>query len=375
MAHSMDVRLNDFQRQWRAIGPAALRALNRVGGSGWYVLGREVEAFEAALAARWGLEHAVGVASGLDAIEIALRGLGIGPGDRVLTTPMTAFATTLAVLKVGAVPVYVDTDRRGLLDLDRCRRALEGGGFRCLLPVHLYGHCLDLEALRELRERHGVALVEDCAQSIGARWRGVPAGTAGEAAATSFYPTKNLGALGDGGALLTDSAELARRARALRNYGQSRLYVHELVGLNSRLDEVHAAILADALLPRLAEWEARRREIAGRYCRELASPHLEVLGAPAGSDSVWHLFPVLVAPAARDAFRRFLAGAGVATGVHYPCAVPDQPAMRSRPCEALDGLENARRIAAGEVSLPIHPFLAEEEIEYVIATCNRWEGP
>jgi hypothetical protein len=217
---------NDFRRQWLDIQEDAVAAFRKVGESGWYVLGDEVRAFEAALAAHWGVEHAIGVASGLDAIEISLKILGCMPGDPVLTTPLSAFATTLAILKLGAVPVFADTNARGLLDLDRCRDLFwRRPDIRFFVPVHLYGHALDLAALRQLREEFGVHIVEDCAQSIGARFhdginndgtnKSQATGTAGQFAATSFYPTKNLGAWGDGGAILTANPEW-RRAIATR---------------------------------------------------------------------------------------------------------------------------------------------------------------
>src|SRR5690242_10537126 len=204
------IRANNFERQWQEIGEDALHAFRRVGASGWYVLGQEVRALEGTLASRWGLKHAIGVASGLDAIEISLRALGCRPGDRVLTTPVSAFATTLAILKLGAIPVFADTDERGLLDLDRCSEVVrQRPQIRFLVPVHLFGHALDLVKLRRMREEFDLKIVEDCAQSIDARFRGEHTGSAGQMAATSFYPTKNLGAMGDGGAILTRDPNLA----------------------------------------------------------------------------------------------------------------------------------------------------------------------
>ena len=252
--------------QWAEIREDALRAFDRVGSGGQFVLGREGREFEQALAKLWGLDHAAGVASGMDAIEIALRVLGCSPGDRVLTTPLSAFATTLAIIRTGAIPVFADTDSRGLIDLARCRELLRTKpGIRYFVPVHLYGHSLDVPELRNLREDFGLKIVEDCAQSIGADFRGEVPGSAGQLAATSFYPTKNLGAMGDGGAILTRDASLDARVRALRDYGQTAKYRHEYLGSNSRLDEVQAAFLLDACLPRFEKWTRRRREIAGAY--------------------------------------------------------------------------------------------------------------
>lgn len=372
----MTVPLNDFRAQWKALGAEVLAAVHCVGASGWYVLGRQVEQFESALASTWGLPHAVGVGNGLDAIEIGLRCLGIRPGDRVLTTPLSAFATTLAVMRCGGVPVFVDTDASGLLDLGRCRDLLSHDPrIRFLVPVHLYGHCVDLERLEALRADFDLAVVEDCAQAIGARFRGRSVGTVGQAAAVSFYPTKNLGALGDGGALLTADEKIARRARALRHYGQSATYVHDEAGLNSRLDEMHAAILGAVFLPRLAEWTARRTEIAARYRSGIRSGAVRPLPVPEGSASVWHLFPVLCEPARREEFRAHLSDAGISTGIHYPRLIPEQKALLNYTSHQIHGsLENAARLAAGEVSLPIHPFLPEEDVDRVISAVCAWAG-
>ena len=203
------IQANDFTRQWEDLRDDALAAFEKVGASGRYVLGEEVRAFEGGLAALWGFQYAAGVASGLDAIEISLRALGCGPGDRVLTTPISAFATTLAIVKTGAVPVFVDTDDQGLIDLDRCDDLLRRrSDIRFFVPVHLYGFALDPVALRRLRDEHGLMIVEDCAQTTQ---------SAGQIAATSFYPTKNLGAMGDGGAILCRDAALDIRVRALRD--------------------------------------------------------------------------------------------------------------------------------------------------------------
>lgn len=366
---------NDFRRQWAEVGDAVLAAVARVGASGWYVLGAEVRRLETQLAAWWGLEHAVGVGSGLDALEIGLRVLGCGPGDSVLTTPLSAFATTLAIVRLGAVPVFVDTDERGLIDLGRCREYLkQHPEVRYFVPVHLYGHALDMEELRRLRTDFGLKIVEDCAQSIGARFCGQPTGTAGQIAATSFYPTKNLGAMGDGGALLTNDAELAGRARVLRFYGETARYRHEEIGYNSRLDEIQAAILADAHLPRLNAWIERRRAVAHAYGTAIRHGWVVAPGAPPGSESSWHLFPVHAPPERRSALLDHLKAHGVTGGVHYPAAIPDQPAMSRVPFRLSDDCATARRICASEVSLPIHPFLTAQEVARVAEIVNAWEA-
>lgn len=366
--------LNDFTRQWRVIKQSTLATVSRVGASGWYILGNEVHAFETALAHAWGVRYAIGVGNGLDALEIALRCAGLKPGDRVLTTPLSAFATTLAIIRAGGVPVFADVDVSGLLDLERCRKILQRDSrIRWLLPVHLYGHALDLDALDTLKQEFDVRIVEDCAQSILAQSRGRPTGSVGHAAATSFYPTKNLGTLGDGGAVLTGDSRIAEMARALRHYGQSALYVHEYLGLNSRLDELHAAILHDVLLPRLPEWTARRRAIAAIYRGGIRNKRLTLPPIPAGSESVWHLFPVLVAADERKDFLAHLNRSGIQAGIHYPRLIPEQPALAAgQEFQIVGPLVQAERFATGEVSLPIHPFLDREEAEYVVEACNAW---
>ena len=362
------VAANDLARQWEEIAADALAAVDRVGRSGWLILGEEVAAFESQLAAWWGVRHAVGVASGLDALQIALRCADIQPGDRVLTTPLTAFATTLAILRAGATPVWCDVDDSGGMDLAAAEAALASdGAIRALLPVHLYGHPLSPSALGALAAEHGVVVVEDCAQSAGARREGRPTGVAGRVAGTSLYPTKNLGAMGDGGVVLTDDDTVAQRARTLRNYGQDRRDHHVEPGLNSRLDELHAAILRAAHLPRLDGWLERRAAIAERYVAGLEGSLLRPL-RPAGGRSANHLFAVEVTDGDRDELARGLAAAGVAVGRHYPVVCPDQPACAGAGV-TIGELPVARRLAARELSLPIHPHLTDDEVEHVIATC------
>ena len=367
--------MNDFRRQWQETKEDVLHAVATVGESGWYITGTELKEFESALAGFWRLRYCAGVGNGLDAIEISLRALGCKAGDRVLTTPVSAFATTLAIVKIGAVPVFVDTDCYGLIDLEQCDASLaRRGEIRFFVPVHLYGHALDVERLRELKRRRGVTIVEDCAQSTGAEWGGAATGSVGEAAATSFYPTKNLGAMGDGGAILTNDEELWRVARALRDYGQAAKYRHDYIGYNSRLDELHAAILRRAYLGRLPAWTARRREVAARYIAGIAHEGIRVVGEPRGSRSCFHLFPVVVAPERKQSFLQHLDRSGIGSGEHYPLIIPEQKAMAGVNYETAGDLPVARAMAAGEVSLPIHPHLTDEEVERVIAACNGWEA-
>ena len=222
------ILMNDFSRQWQEIGADCMSAVERVGRSGWYVLGREVSTFETQLAAFCGVKHAVACANGLDAIEIALRAMGLQQGQKVLTTPLSAFATTLAIHRAGGEPVFVDVDHSGNLDLGEAEKALAADrDIRFMVPVHLFGHAVDLDRLEALRDRFDLQIVEDAAQAIGASFKGRVVGSVGQAATLSFYPTKNLGALGDGGALLTNDPELASRFLNLRDYGQTAKYVHD----------------------------------------------------------------------------------------------------------------------------------------------------
>lgn len=368
------VLLNDFRSQWAAHGAALTEAFVRVGQSGWLVLGQEVASFERALAAHVGLPYAVGVANGLDALEIALRVHGVGEGAEVLTTPLTAFATTLAIVRAGCKPCFVDVDRSGLIDLDRVEAVLRErrGRVKALMPVHLFGHAVDVVRLESLAREYGVIVIEDCAQSIGARSHGRAVGDASELSCTSFYPTKNLGALGDGGALFAKSEASRAHAASLRDYGQSSRYVHDRLGMNSRLDEVQAALLRSALLPDLSAATERRRQIAARYRSEIRSSAIELVPAPVASESVWHLFPVLVR-GDRERFREHLQRHHVQNAIHYPTLTSAQRALEGVAHETFGALSVAQDFADREVSLPIHRYLSDAHVSRVIAACNSFE--
>jgi dTDP-3-amino-3,4,6-trideoxy-alpha-D-glucose transaminase len=368
------IQANDFRRQWEQIGEDVARAAARVGESGWYILGREVEEFEKLLARVWGLPYATGVASGLDAIEISLRVLGLKRGDKVATTPISAFATTLAIVKAGGIPVFVDCDDSGLVRLDLVEQlAARDTGVRFLVPVHLYGFSLNLDHLAHLGRRFELQIVEDCAQSILAAWGERPTGSVGQMAATSFYPTKNLGAMGDGGAILTSAPERAEEAAFYRDYGQRGKYRHTRLGYNSRLDELQAAILKDGMLPRLAGWTARRGEIARAYTEGIRHPGIRVPRLPPEGRACYHLFPVFVNPERKEDFREHLRGRGIGTGEHYPLCIFEQDALGGVDFEGGNACENARILCRSEVSLPIHPFLTDGEVLAVIDACAGWE--
>src|SRR2546427_7095346 len=274
------IQINDFKAEPQALRDSMLAAVSRVLESGWYVLGSEVQAFEREWAAVCGVSHAVGVGNGTDAIEVALRSLDIGPGDEVITTPMTAFATVLAIIRAGATPVLADIEAESaLLSIESAERCLSSKT-KAVVVVHLYGQVRDMSTWQQFCAQHGIALVEDCAQAHLATLSGKVAGSFGRVGAYSFYPTKNLGAPGDAGALVTDDPHLAERARRLRNYGQRVRYHHQELGMNSRLDELQAAILLERL-QWLEGFTARRREIARSYFEAMHNPLVRLLAPPA----------------------------------------------------------------------------------------------
>jgi dTDP-4-amino-4,6-dideoxygalactose transaminase len=348
-------------------------AVRRVIDSGWYILGREVTAFEAEFAAFAGEAgtgglHAVGVANGTDALVLALEAVGIGPGAAVVTVSHTAVATVAAIEMAGATPILVDVDEAHGLDPAALEAALAAPPpgtppIRAIVPVHLYGQPVDLDAVMAIADRHGLTVVEDMAQAHGALWWDRPAGSFGVAASYSFYPTKNLGALGDGGALVTRDAAIAERARSLRQYGWRERYISDVVGRNSRLDELQAAILR-AGLRHLSGWNDRRRAIAAAYDRGLAGLPVTLPVRRPGATHVFHQYVVELDD--RDAVADRLRGHGVGTGVHYPVPVHLQPAYRDRTPLGTGGLARTERLAGRVLSLPMHPFLTDEEVERVI---------
>ena len=330
-------------------------AIDRVIASGRFVLGAELEAFETEFAAACGATHAVGVGNGTDALALALRALGIGSGDEVITTPLSAAFTALAVMMVGATPVFADIDPVRLTIDPKRIAALIGPQTRAILPVHLYGQPADMTPILRLANTHNLALVEDCCQAHLATAESDPVGTIGDAGAFSFYPTKNLGAFGDGGAIVVPDAAFADELRRMRNGGQRDRYSHEQFGVNSRLDEIQAAILR-AKLPGLAAATARRRAIAAEYRRLLRDAPVEV---PPECDPghVYHLF--VVRSRERAALQAHLAAAGIETLIHYPVPIPDQEAfhkVRYTDCPV------AAKVCGELLSLPLYPSLSDEDV-------------
>ncbi len=358
------IPFNEFKREYEAIRSEIDAALRRVLDSGWYILGKEGEAFEREFADYLGARHCVGVANGTEAIALALRAMGIGRGDEVITTDMTAFATVTGIVQAGATPVVVNVrPEDGLMD-ERLIEAHITPRTKAIVPVHLYGQSCDMDAIMRTAEAHGLQVMEDCAQAAGTTYRGLKAGRRGRCAAFSFYPTKNLGAYGDGGAITTDDDATAERLRSLRNYGQTVRYHHDYEGINSRLDEMQAAILR-VKLRHLDAWNTRRRAIAARYQAGLTA--VECLTEHAYGEPNYHLFVVRATD--RDALSERLAKEGIGTLIHYPV-----PIRRQRAYDG-PGRDAARTptddFAAAILSLPIYPTLTDEEVDTVIRAVNR----
>ena len=364
------ILMNDFKKEPAALKEDMLAAVARVIDSNWYVLGNEVETFEHSWADTCGVSRAVGVGNGMDAIEIALRSLNIGPGDEVITTSMTAFATVLAIFRSGATPVLADIDSNtALLNRESVARCISPQT-KAVILVHLYGQVRDMNAWVEFCDSHNLNLIEDCSQSHLATWQARVAGSFGEAGAYSFYPTKNLGALGDGGMLITKDDTIAERASQLRNYGQSVRYHHPEIGLNSRLDEIHAAMLK-VRLEYLPEFTQRRQMIAVQYRRGIECNLVNQLAAPQeASAHVYHLFAILCEE--RDALQKHLKSCGVQTHSHYPL-----PINRQNSCKDIrrdpEGLVVSERHSKTCLSLPCHPQMTDKDVGAVIDAVNTFK--
>jgi len=355
----LDLR-NAYEELKAEIDSAVLRVLS----SGTYILGEEVDLFEEEYARFCGARHCVGVANGLDAIALSLLALGVGPGDEVIVPAHTFIATWLAVTRTGATPVPVEPAECTYgLDPDRIQDAI-GNRTRVILPVHLYGQPVDLDPILKIARAHGLSVLEDAAQAHGATYKGRRIGSHGDIVAWSFYPGKNLGAMGDGGAVTTDNFELADRIRVLGNYGSSAKYLHEVQGQNSRLDPLQAAILR-IKLEHLSEWNERRSRIARIYGTALPGREMVLPFVPPGIDPSWHLY--VVRHRERDRLRKHLLEAGITTLVHYPVPPHLQPAYRELNLPA-GRFPISERIASELLSLPIGPHFRDEQIQHVIDT-------
>lgn len=358
----MNVSFLELLPTYKELKPELDEAYHRVMDSGWYLLGKETEAFEAEFAEYCGTKFCVTTGNGLDALHLILRAVGIGPGDEVVVPAMTFIATWLSVSYAGATPVPVDV-RSDTCNLNaELLEAAITPRTKAIIPVHLYGQPADMDAIKAVADNHDLLVFEDAAQAHGARYKGTRTGGLGNAAAFSFYPGKNLGAFSDGGAVTTNDEKLADAVRSLRNYGSPQKYHHEVQGINSRMDELQAAFLR-VKLRYLDEWNARRSRLADLYLKELADvQHLTLPTVPDWADPVWHLF--VVRHPQRDALQTYLAEKGIQTVIHYPI-----PPHMSGAYKQQDYLPHSfllsEAIAAEVLSLPIGPQFGEEEVEIV----------
>ena len=350
-------------------------AIARVLDGGVYILGREVGLFEAAFADFVGVAHAIGVASGTDAIEIALRACGIGSGDLVFTVSHTAVATVAAIERAGATPVLVDVEPQTYTmaprELLRVLQSPPAGRPAAVLPVHIYGQPAELSALTKIARKSGMRLIEDCAQSHGALYRGKAAGSFGDIACFSFYPTKNLGALGDGGMAVTNDPALAAALREVREYGWRERYVSARGGINSRLDPIQAAVLGVKLRSLEAD-NARRQAVAERYDTGLTALPVALPARRPQATHVFHQYVIRLAE--RDALREALQAAGIGSGIHYPVPVHQQPAYSGRLACGPSGLGVTERAAPQILSLPIYPQISDEAVDRIIAEIRGFFG-
>lgn len=363
-----DIPLVDLAAQHAFLRGEISNELAHLMASGTFILGEPVQKFEEEFASFTGSAHCVGVANGTDALELVLRALGVGPGDEVLVPANTFVATALAVMRAGATPTFVDCDERyHLIDIDDAARRVTGRT-KAIIPVHLYGQMAPMDALFDFAERHGLAIVEDAAQAHGATQKESAPATSGRAATYSFYPSKNLGAYGDAGAVCTNDDELAAKIRALRNYGSEQKYDHPVPGFNSRLDALQAAILS-IKLRHLAEWNDKRRWAASRYEELLGDVDgIELPETMPANTHVWHLYVVRVRN--RDRVKGALFADGIGAGVHYPKPLHLQGAFAGQGCA--EGDFPVAEAAAGEIlSLPLYPEITDNRLERVASALRR----
>jgi len=342
-------------------------AYQRVMESGWYVLGQEVESFEAEFAAYCEVKHCIGVGNGLDALHLILRAMGIGSGDEVIVPANTYIATWLAVSHAGAVPVPVEPDEKNYNINPALIEAAITSRTKAILPVHLYGQPADMDSINAVAHKYGLKVIEDSAQAHGARYKGCRTGSLGDAAGFSFYPGKNLGAMGDGGAVVTNNDNLAEKIRVLRNYGSINKYHNEIKGFNSRLDELQAAMLRVKLV-KLDEWNERRCSVARYYLQTLSNlGDVQLPFVPEWAEPVWHLFVIKILR--RNLLQKEMATMGIETLIHYPIPAHMQPAfsnLKFRPNDFPIAVDMANTV----LSLPIGPHLAEDQLSSVIESAK-----
>lgn len=350
------------EQNWR-LREELMRAIEEVVLSGQFILGEVVEEFEKAIAAYCGVKHAIGVANGSDALYIALAACGIGPGDEVITTPFTFFATAGSIVRAGATPVFADIDPK-TFNIDPAEVAKKiTYRTKAILPVHLYGLPADMDPINQIARNHNLKVIEDAAQAIGAEYKGRKVGTLGDAACISFFPTKNLGAFGDAGMIVTDNDEIADRCRVLRVHGSRKKYYHEMLGINSRLDALQAKVLLTKL-KYLDDWAERRRQIADQYLNKLSG--LKAIALPVEPEGYRHVFhQYTIRTDHRDALKGFLASHGVASTIYYPLPLHLQKVFQGLGYKKGD-FPNSELIAQTVLSLPMFPEMHQEQIDYVV---------
>ena len=349
----------DLSALHRTVGDSLDQAYRRVMDSGCFIMGSELESFESEFAAYCGVKYCIGVGNGLEALHLLLRAYGIGPGDEVIVPSNTFIATWLAVTQCGATPVPVEPDvNTHNIDPTLVSAAITSRT-RAIMPVHLYGQTADMDPINEIATRHGLIVLEDAAQAQGARYKGRRVGSLGHAAATSFYPGKNLGALGDGGAVMTSDANIAEKVKQLRNYGSKIKYQHDVPGFNSRLDEMQAAFLR-VKLAKLDAWNEARRSVAARYKQFLTEADVVPPFVPDYAEPVWHLY--VIRSRQRDALKSYLERNGISTVIHYPIPPHRQSCYQEF---ANASLPIAELLAAEVLSLPISPVMSSEDTEAV----------
>lgn len=364
----MKIMPNDLGRQYSLYAGEYEKKAVEVLRSGWYILGKEVESFEKEWAEYIGSRYCVGLASGLDALWISFRLLDIGEGDEVIVCANAYIACVMGITMNGATPVFVEPDEYDNIDAAKIEAAITPRT-KAILAVHLYGQSCDMTAVMDIAERHGLEVVEDCAQSHGTHWKGKTAGTFGRVGCFSFYPTKGCGAFGDAGCIVTDDEELARKFRVYRNYGSERRYHNEVVGANSRLDEMQAGLLR-VKLSHLDEFNEERCKIAERYNRELHNPRVHLPRIRPGSDSTWHQYVVHVD--GRDALADYLKELGIGTIIHYPIP-PHLSEAYAYLGKKKGDYPIAERYADEVLSLPMYNGMTEKEQTCVIQAINNWE--
>ena len=354
----------DFTREYKAIKREINAAVLRVLARGPVTLGPEVENFEKNFARYCGVKHCVGVNSGTDALFLSLVVAGIGRGDEVIVPVNTALPTAMAVVMSGARPVFVDCDFSSLIDIGKIPASITKRT-KAIIPVHLYGKACDMTRLRKMADDHRLVLIEDCAQAAGARWRGKKVGAWGDMACFSFYPTKNLGAYGDGGAVVTNNADYHKKLRAARFYGQANRVACTTFGINSRLDELQAVIL-DTKLKYVDSWNKKREELAGLYRRLIKNPVVSFPPAQKGHGHVYHL--LVIRTKKRDALMKILAERGIKTMIHYPVLLHRQPFFKESKNRSFP---NAHAVNGEILSLPMYPHLRQKEVEVIARVINQ----